>query len=185
MPTVTEKQITPEEMLAINDDKRYELIDGQLVEKDMGFFANRIAFVLGWFLETYLRQSKLGIVNCEGTYQCPQWMQTKVRSPDVSVVLAGRFPNKQIPTGHSTIAPDIAVEVISPNDLVYDVNQKVADYFAAGVKEVWLIDPNLRTISVRSPGNPRELSEHDILKSERLLPGFELKISDLFEATGV
>lgn len=180
MATLTdEPMITPEQLLELNDDKRYELVDGRLVEKKVGYLANRIASVLFWFLENYLRQNHCGIAVCEGSFQNSQ---NTVRVPDVSVTRAGRFPNGEIPSGHSRIAPDIAVEVISPNELTYDSDRKMKEYLASGVKEVWSANPKLKTIRIkRSNGTSSELDENDILKCEDLLPEFTLKVSEIFQ----
>jgi len=146
MLSVMEKSVTPDELLALNADGVYELIDGQIVKKEMGFFASRIAFVLAWYLESYLRNGKRGIAITEGSFDCFPVSQRKVRIPDAAVILAGRFPGGEIPVTHSSIAPDIAIEVISPNETVYDSSLKVADYLDAGVKEVWSVNPDRRTI---------------------------------------
>jgi Uma2 family endonuclease len=178
----TEMLISPDEMLELDDDRVLELVDGRLVEKNMGFLASRIAFVLGWYLETYLRQGNRGIVNCEGSFDCFPKSKNTVRKPDVAVILAGRFANGEIPVGHSSIAPDIAVEMISPSERVYDSDRKVSEYLLNGVKEVWSINPELKTIRIkRNNGTSCELDENGILKSDDLLPGFALRVGEIFQ----
>lgn len=173
--------ISPEAMLELNDDHLFELVDGLLVEKNMGFLATRIASVLMWYLETYLRQNRRGIAICEGSFDCFPKSKNTVRKPDVAVILSGRFPGERIPSGHSSIAPDIAVEVISPSERVYDSDRKVADYLLSGVKEVWSINPELKIIRIkRGNGTSEELDEHGILKSD-LLPGFALRVGEIFQ----
>jgi len=183
MPVLIDEAIvTPETLLALNDDDAHcELIDGHLVEKEMGFRASRIAFVLAWFLEAYLRNGDRGIAVTEGSFDCFPIAKRTVRIPDAAIILNGRFANGEIPDGHSSIAPDIAIEVISPNETVYDSSRKVTEYLAAGVKEVWSVNPDQKTLSIRRPGLPTtELDETGTLTSD-LLPGFSLRVSEIFQ----
>jgi Uma2 family endonuclease len=186
MPAIAEKYVTPEELLALDDGKHYELVDGQLVEKNMSSFAVHVAFLLAWHLENYVRQGRDGMVFTENYYACPQWQsadKATVRRPDVSYVAAGRMTEEQYLKGHAKIAPDLAVEVLSPNDRVCELDVKVDAYFEAGVQEVWLVRPHVRRVSTYRPGLPREFKMGDVLTSPELLPGFELRVSELFTGT--
>jgi Uma2 family endonuclease len=103
------------------------------------------------------------------------------RLPDVAFVSASRFGPEGEPEGIWQIPPDLAVEIVSLNDLFEKVISKVHEYFAAGVRQVWLVSPEHRTIIIyRSPTETTILSEEDDLVSEDLLPGFRCPIADLF-----
>ena len=103
------------------------------------------------------------------------------RLPDVSFVAAERLPAEGEPEGRWPIAPDLAVEILSPNDLYEKVNSKVWEYFAAGVRQVWLISPEQRTITIySSPTQTTILTEEDDLVGADVVPGFRCLISELF-----
>ena len=103
-----------------------------------------------------------------------------MRKPDVSFIRLGRLPGEEIPEGWISIAPDLAVEVISPNEFYYEVDQKLLEYLAAGVREVWIVNPQARTVRVRrADGTGCELNENQELTSE-LLPGFRCRVGDFF-----
>ena len=79
------------------------------------------------------------------------------------------------------LAPDLAVEVISPNDLASEVNEKIDEYLSAGVSLVWVIDPDSKTVSVyRKDGSTARLRESDELSGEDVIPGFSCKVNDIF-----
>jgi Uma2 family endonuclease len=161
------------------EDKRYELDEGELIETTRPAYKhNRILQKLLVDLELYFRQKPIGeALLSENLYALSPSIR---RSPDVAVILGDRraeFVNaKVIP-----IIPDIAVEVLSPSETPRMILRKLGQYFIAGVKEVWLIDPETRTVDVLTgPALPgRELSEGDTLNSA-LLPGFSLALEALF-----
>ncbi len=103
--------------------------------------------------------------------------------PDVSYVSAERFPPEGEPSGKWEIAPDLAVEVVSPTDIWDKVNEKIEEYFAAGVQQVWLVSlPLERVIIYDSPTQTITLTADEELTSERLLPGFKCRVADLFQS---
>jgi Uma2 family endonuclease len=92
------------------------------------------------------------------------------------------MPEGGEPEGIWPIAPDLAIEVISPNDLWERVQSKVQEYFAAGVRQVWLVSWQQGTVSIYdSPTHVTILTEEDILTSAALLPGFSCRVSDIFQ----
>src|SRR5205814_792113 len=112
---------TPEDLLAMPDGDRYELVDGQLLEHEMSAGACRVAARVIRLLESFSSGKKCGLVlTSDTTYQCYADHPGRVRRPDVSFIAAGRLPREQL-EGHVRIAPDLAVEVVSPNDLAYEV----------------------------------------------------------------
>jgi len=83
--------------------------------------------------------------------------------------------------GHIRIVPDLAVEVISANDLAYAVDEKVDEYETAGVQLIWIVNPEMRTVRVhRADGTVRVLPEKDELDGEHVLPGFRCRVGELF-----
>lgn len=133
-------------------------------------------------LSVFAHQTGFGrVFPSEVGYQCFPDDPEKVRKPDVSFVCKGRLPGGRIPRGHVRIAPDLAVEVISPGDLYYEVSSKVHQYLAAGITLAWVVDPETRTIEVRrADGSATVLTEADELSGESVLPGFRCPVKELF-----
>src|SRR5687768_7775120 len=129
---------TPDDLLRMTDGPRRELIDGRLVEKPMGARSSLIAVTLAPVLGPFIRSRGLGrLFGSDCGYQIFLNHPNRVRFPDLSFIARGRLPNEEVPGGHVRVAPDLAVEVVSPNDLACDVHEKVAEYLAAGVGVVW------------------------------------------------
>jgi Uma2 family endonuclease len=104
-----------------------------------------------------------------------------VRKPDVSFVRHGRFSEEQLPGGYARLAPDLAAEVISPNDKYEKVDEKIEEYLRAGVRLVWIISPQNHTVRVyRANGSSHSLRENDELDGEEVVPGFRCPVADLF-----
>src|SRR5687767_12158820 len=108
---------SPEDLLSLPDGERYELVDGELVEKDMGAESDWVATKLIARLENFDPEGSLGLL-FGGTagYQCFGEDRIQVRKPDVSFVRTGRLPDNVPPQGHILLHPDLAVEIVSPND---------------------------------------------------------------------
>ena len=165
---------------AFDDDLDYEIVDGQKEVKMAGAKHGRIGARLIFKLEAYLEQNPIGGVYISNTtFQ----IGANERMPDVSFVSAARFPEEGEPTGKWEIAPDIAVEVISPTDIWDKVNEKVHEYFAAGVRQVWLISqPKQQVMIYDSPTQIRVVTADQELTSETLLPSFKCRVADLFQS---
>ena len=87
--------------------------------------------------------------------------------------------------GHIGIAPDLAVEVVSPNDLAYEIDKKVEEYDTASVKLIWVVNPETKTVRVhRADGTVTVLREKDELDGENVVPGFRCRVGDLFLLAG-
>lgn len=174
-------RFTPEDLLTMPHGDRYELVDGQLVEKSMGNEADWIAGEVFRRLANFVAEERLGWAYPETSYQCFDEDPARVRRPVASFIGSGRLPQGRLPSGHCRIAPDLAVEVVSPNDTFSEVQVKVEEYLRAGVRVVWLVDPAARIIEVvRGGGQPQRLHESDELRDDELLPGFRCRVGDLF-----
>ena len=100
---------------------------------------------------------------------------------DVSFIRRGRLPGERIPDGHMSIAPDLAVEVVSPNDLAYDVDDKIDLYLASGIQLIWVVFPETRSIEViRADGTATRLRADQEITGESVLPGFVAKVAGFF-----
>jgi Uma2 family endonuclease len=184
MSTVTTPtRCTPEDLLRMPDGDRYELVDGQLVEHAMSTWSSYVAGKVYGRLDSFCQANPRGWVLPEGTsYQCFAGSPSKVRRADVSFIRGDRLSLEQATgEGHLPIAPDLAVEVISPNDLAYDVDAKVEEFLQAGARMVWVVNPQTRTVEVHRPQTTGTiLRENDDLDGEDVLPGFRCRIADLF-----
>ena len=109
----------------------------------------------------------------------------KVRKPDVSFIRAGRLPNDRAPAGWVHIPPDLAVEVLSPGDTAYEVDEKLREYQSVGVLLIWVVNPKTKTVRIHRPqGDPLGpisiLSESDTITGERVLEGFTCPVAEFF-----
>lgn len=161
-----------------------ELIDGVLVEKAMGFWESRLAMLLGYYIERYLEDHDIGFTLGEGGMQRVDPGQ--VRLPDVSFYLWSRFPNRTLTTAQILDeAADLAVEVLSPTNTAKEMERKREEFFAAGTRLFWIVDPPDRTVEVfTGPEQSKVLTEADTLDGGDVLPGFTLSIRDWFARAG-
>jgi Uma2 family endonuclease len=157
------------------------LIDGVLVEKAMGYRESVLAGYLHLMLETFVRPRNLGLVTVpDGTIRL--WAG-RVRIPDVAFLSWDRFPDRRVPEEPiPTLAPDLAVEVLSVSNTPREMLLNRQDYFGVGVRLVWEINPRNRTASINlSPDQPAAiLTEAEVLDGSPVLPGFTLPLRDLF-----
>jgi Uma2 family endonuclease len=182
MTTTLSSTYTAEDLLTMPDGDLYELVDGQLVEREMGTESSWIAGRLLLLLSAYVQDQQLGwVFPSDNSYQCFPNRPNKVRKPDVSFIRMGRLPKEELPRGHCRIAPDLVAEVISPNDLYSDVIRKVLEFLAVGVPLIWVVDPDTRTVTVYRANNTLTLlHEHEQLSGEKVLEGFTCQIAELF-----
>ena len=157
-----------------------ELIDGVLVEKTMGYYESLLAAEIVYLLKLFLRTHDLGIVlGADGTLRI---LTDQVRIPDVCFIGWEKFPNRELPADPiPSLSPDLAVEVLSKGNTDAEMQRKLRDYFTAGVRLVWYIDP--RTLTARSytaQDQCTEVDQQQSLSGGQVLPGFELPLGDLF-----
>ena len=158
-----------------------ELIDGVLVEKAVGYRESVLAGYVYLMLEAFVRPRNLGLVTVpDGTIRL--WAG-RVRIPDVAFFSWDRFPDRRVPEEPiPTLAPDLAVEVLSVSNTPREMLFKREDYFRVGVRLAWEIDPRNRTACIYlSPEQPAAiLTEAEVLDGSPVLPGFTLPLHDLF-----
>jgi len=182
MTTLTTKWITAEEFAERPepaDGSREELVRGEIVtmpptKQEHGFTQAQIVFLL----KLVVTPKRLGWVGSESgviTERDPDC----VRGPDIFFFSIERAPTR--PTGYSEIVPDLAIEIRSQSDRRGAVREKVREYLAAGVRLVWVVDPETQTAMVYA-GNMRgvELGEDDTITGGDVLPGFSCKVAEFF-----
>lgn len=166
------------------DRDGFEEIDGVWVEKAMGNPAVMVeANVLGP-VRDFVRARKLGyVLGANGGYRMLPARPKLLRKPDVSFVAAGRLSPDEAKKSEWRLAPDLAVEVISPNDTADLVETKLDEYLQAGVRLVWVVYIPTRNVWAYCPdGTAKRYRADDTLTGEDVLPGFSVKIADLFES---
>ncbi len=179
----TTRRYTPEDLLSMPDCEGYELVDGQLVELNVSMWSSYVAGVIHKILANYCDQNAVGWPFPEGTsYQCFAAFPDMVRKPDTSVIRLARLNFAQAQArGHGHVVPDLVVEVLSPNDNAYGIDQKVQLYLDAGVSLIWVVNPERGSVEVHRPtGIGTILRENDEIAGEDVLPGFHCRVGDFF-----
>lgn len=161
--------------------KLYELVDGTLVEKPMGRPEAFLALELGRLLAGFVNDHDLGF--CTGADDLIELMPKLVRGPDVCFVAWGKGRERTIDTDAiSKRVPDLVVEVLSPSNTRDEMARKRKDYFFAGVRVVWEIDPRKRTAEAyTAPDEKTAIPADGTLDGGDVLPGFKLPLAKLFE----
>ena len=164
------------------EGKRTELVRGDLVVMaPAGGRHGHIAHRLSLFIGNHVLEGGLGRVFAAETGFLIGRDPDTVRAPDVAFVAAGRLGDGEPPSGFLELAPDLAVEVVSPSDSPAAVGGKVQDWLEAGTPLVWVVYPDSRSVTVyRQTGQPEELSETDVLPGAPALPEFAVAVRDLF-----
>jgi Uma2 family endonuclease len=176
--TATEQDVID---IQTREKRLCELVDGVLVEKTMGFFESHLATALSHYLSTFLDKHDLGIVaGADGILRLGYGL---VRIPDVSFVSWDRLPHRRIPRQPiADLVPDLAVEVLSKSNTKKEMGRKLRDYFRAGVRLVWYVDPEARTFQVyTSIFKSKRLGVSQTLEGTPVLPGFSLSVREFFE----
>lgn len=173
------KPLSEAEFLNLPDDgRKYELVDGEAKEVPAGFEHGILAIRLAARLLTHAHP--WGYV-CDPSTGF-RMVNGRIRSPDVSLVARARVPTPQIPKGFFDGAPDLAIEVVSPNEDMPDLLSKVAEYFASGAKQVWFLFPETQEVVLyHTPFDTERLHAEDELTGGDLLPDFHIKVKELFE----
>jgi Uma2 family endonuclease len=173
---------TPQDVvdIAAREEKLYELIDGVLVQKPMGFYEGYLTALIGRLVGVFVATHKLGIVT--GPDASIMLHPNQVRIPDVSFISWDRLPDRKIPTEPApTLVPNLAVEVISKSNTKVEMSRKLNEYFETGVELVWYVYPDTQTLSVYTgPSELTELTKTDSLNGGDVLAGFSLSLEELF-----
>jgi len=170
---------TAEELLRAQHIGRCELVRGELrMMVPPGFEHGQIALCIGCRIDAYARPRGLGVVVGETGFLIATKPDT-VRAPDAAFVRAERV--KGPIRGYFPGAPDLAVEVLSPDDRAGEVREKVAEWLHAGAQAVWVLDPADRTATIHAAGHwPRRLGPEDVLCGGSAVPGFEIVVGEIF-----
>jgi Uma2 family endonuclease len=157
-----------------------ELVDGALVEKAMGYRESLLAGAILAFLRAFVVPRNLGLVT--GPDGMVRLFPGLVRIPDVAFASWDRLPDRRVPAVPiPQLAPDLAVEVLSESNTEAEMARKLHEYFTAGVRLVWLVDPEARTVAVYTgPEHFTVLGEAQTLDGGAVLPGFTLPLRELF-----
>ena len=173
-----------EAVLTVQDEPLYEIVNGQRVElPPRSAYTTWIASRLHLRLGLYAEDEGLGVSVSEMLFVLDPEHNLR-RRPDVAFVSTARWSlDRALPeTGDWDVMPDLAVEVISPNDVFKDVLAKVREYFHYGVQVVWVIAPEERQVYVYdSPTQVRILTGQDELTGGEVVPGFRIPLGHLFQ----
>jgi Uma2 family endonuclease len=173
--------LEPDDLLHMPDGDSYELVDGRLSEKRVGAESEYIGANLLALLHRATVPGFGYVFGSNTSIRCFPNRLRLVRKPDVCFVARGRFSDEVIPKGDILLAPDLTVEVISPNDTYEEVEVKVNEYLGAGVRLVWVISPESKTIVIRRPDKTAAwLDSTDTLSGENVVPGFSCPVIDIF-----
>jgi Uma2 family endonuclease len=177
---VKEELITGEELLAMGDIGRSELVDGRIVRMSpSGAQHGVVESNVDFALKQYVREHNLGrvVVGEVGIYT--RRNPDRVRAADVTFISRDRLSEPV--QGFLGMAPDLVVEIVSPSDAWQNMRQKIEEYFGIGVDRVWIVEPDNRTVLLfRSTTDVQEFGAEDTLLGEGMLEGFELSVADLF-----
>ena len=176
----TEKDVL---RIEVSENRLFELVDGVLVEKAMGATEALLASYIVHFFWDYLKNHDRGVaLGADGMLRLRPRL---VRIPDVSFISwdqipSGEFPSKPIPD----LYPDLAVEVLSDSNTPAEIERKLAEYFEAGCRLAWIVDPKSHTADVyTSPAGCQHLRASQSLEGGDVLPGFKLPLKELFAST--
>jgi Uma2 family endonuclease len=180
MQTVTKLLTAQEFWLLPETEGKRELVRGEVKTEMSGALHGDIALGIGTVLRQWAKAGNHGYTGVEAGYLLAQ-NPDFVRLPDVSFVSAERIPEGGIPEAFWTLAPDLAIEVVSPSEKADDIQEKVFDYLLAGTFLVWVVYPRTQQVVVHTPdGIARTLKGTDRLEFE-VLPGFSCTVRELLE----
>src|SRR5262245_49394585 len=177
----TTRLVTAEELEKLSaDDSRYELVAGRLIRMSpVGYLHGKIALQFGALLVRHLEGRNLGIAVIEVGFKLASDPDT-VRAPDVAFIRGDRIPSVD-PRGFWQGPPDLAVEVLSPEDRPSEVREKVEEYLLRGVTLVLVVDPDSKSVvAYRRLSPPVALrAGDDVLEFDDIVPGFRCRVRDI------
>jgi Uma2 family endonuclease len=178
------EKLTVDALYRMPDDGfRHELQAGLLLsEPRPGFQHGRLVMNLGAMIHEHVKEHRLGVVVTGDPGFVLARNPDTLRGPDVAFVSQRRADEQRHNVRAFEGAPDLAVEVLSPSDVPAEVRTKVAEYLAAGARLVWVVDPAARTVTTyASIFAPRVLDESDLLDGADIVPGFSVRVAEIFE----
>jgi len=162
----------------IDPEKQIEIVDGKVEIKEMpGLRSSGTAMRIAVKIGIYLEKNLIGeLYGADATFTIGK----DERMPDVSFVSNEKLKDGE-PVTKADFAPDLAIEVVSPTDAYSKILKKIRKYLEAGVKQVWLVEPEFHTVAVYQPPMKSEtLTVEDTLSCEEILPGFQLPLKEIF-----
>ena len=174
--------MTADELLRLKlPDKRAELIRGRLVTRPLrGMQSGVVVANICGAIGAHVNSKKIGSVVLATGFRIESNPDT-VRSPAVAFVSEARLP-KPTPSGYPAMAPDLAIEVLSPDDRPDEIREKVQQRIARGTLLVWVINPETRSAQAhRTNGEVGFIKPNECLDGETVLPGFRIELKDLFD----
>ncbi len=175
---------TAEDLTSMPEDgRRRELVNGKIIEMaPAGFEHGDVAAGIGAELRTHVHGNGLGRVLAAETGFLLSRSPDTVRAADAAFVAADRLPPPDRRAGFLEMAPDLAVEVVSPSDRAGAVLAKATAWLDAGSRAVWVVYPAARTVAVHSPGGHVQLlAGTDVVSGGDVVPGFEITVAALFD----
>ncbi|MCC6612918.1 MAG: Uma2 family endonuclease [Anaerolineae bacterium] len=165
-------------------DMRLELREGELIVMapsswQHGVASSKFLRLIGDFVETHHLGLTTGAETGYILHKNPDGRDT-VRAPDIGFVAAARVPDALPESGYVPFAPDLAVEIVSPNDKAHEVQDKVSEYLQFGTRLVWVAYPMSKMLVVHTPSGSNTLREADVLDGGDVLPGFRASVRELF-----
>jgi Uma2 family endonuclease len=182
--TTKNKLLTAEEFMRLPDPldgSQQELVRGEVITMPPpkglhGICCAAITMLIGHFA----KQKKLGYVTGNDAGTILERNPDTVRGPDVAFYSFKRV--SKIPDGYFEVAPDLAIEVLSPDTSFSRLQRKVEQYLKCGSSLVWVFDPEVCTVTIYRPKQQPETLEHqETLSGENILPGFSCRVADCFE----
>lgn len=178
------KLITAEEFFELPDPpdgSKQELVRGEVVTMPPPTFEHgEVQVNVAGYIWTFLKSNKIGRVVTESGTVTDRKPDT-VRGPVISYYSKERLPLEQRVVKYADVSPDLCVEVISPSNTRKQMRDKIKEYFFAGVRMVWMVDPEDHSVAVfLAPNESRTVYENGTLDGGEVLPGFSCKVADLF-----
>ena len=181
MAHAPDQLMTADDLLALGDIGRAELINGELVRMSpAGFGHGRIAMRIARLLANHVEENALGIAVAAETGFLIRRNPDTVRAPDAAFISNDRLPDPLPDRGFFPGAPDFAVEVVSPEDTWSDVASKARDWLAAGTQLVWVVDPKTQTITAYTPTETATIGRDEIASADPVVRGLKIVASDIF-----
>jgi len=163
------------------DGKLYELVRGELVEKEMAHLAVGVAKEICFRIRLAIDATREGFVQAELPIKCFPWLGEHGRRPDVCYFKKSTLPDG-IPTNDAvTVAPELCVEVMSPNDDALQIEYKIEEYLRAGVQQVWIVVPETKSVRVfHQNGKLEQFRENDTITLTGIIDTFSVRVGEFF-----